>query len=224
MYFLMFALILLYACKSKTAEDIGKKIDTVSSKIGKEIDTLATNIAGKSDSTFDKVKVMEMDTTGKAPDKVRSRLNGVFSDYIDIKNALHDNDSSKAVNEANQLIASLDAVSDTSFTDKMRSGWKGSNTKIRKSATDITTAKTLDAQRKAFSQLSDAMISMIKTYGLNGRTVYVMQCPDTKAGYKSVWLESSKDNDNPYAGGKASDAKDDKSANCGEVKEAWKFN
>jgi hypothetical protein len=223
MFFLVLVLVILNSCKTETTEDIGKKIDTVATNIGKEIDTLAKNVTGAKDTLFDKIKVMDADTTGKAPDNVRSRLNGVFSDYIDIKNALADNDSSKAVNEANQLKKSLEGITDTSMTEKMRTGWKSGTAKVNKAADDIAAAKTLEDQRKAFSQLSEGMMSLIKTYGLNGRTVYVLQCSDTKIKYKAVWLVDSKDSDNPYAGGKASDADDNKSAKCGEVKEAWKF-
>lgn len=244
-----------FSCGEKTkqtAEDIGNKLDTLTNKIGKEIDTLTKNVTQGSDSLFDKVKVVEADTAGIADEDFRGSLNGVFKDYLDIKDALADNDTSAAALQANQLKKTLASVKGDSLKGKLKSGWSGTMSKIEKAATDISSAAGIDKQRTAFAQLSEAMTTLVKTYGLDGMTVYRLYCAGSggKGGY---WLVDSKNSENPYGTGVkttagSTDSKDTKTTttskddkkkdgtatttsnetsagnkNCAEVKEAWKF-
>jgi hypothetical protein len=60
--------------------------------------------------------------------------------------------------------------------------------------------------------MTDIMTELVKKFGFKSRTVYLMYCPDKKAGY---WLVDTKDISNPYLGLSG--------RRCVEVKEAWKF-
>jgi Cu(I)/Ag(I) efflux system membrane fusion protein len=239
--------IFLFSCgeTKKTAEDLGNKLDTLTKKIGKEIDTLTKNVTQGADSLFDKVKVTEADTAGIADEDFRGSLNGVFKDYLDIKDALADNDTSEAALQANQLKKTLEKVKGDSLEGKHKSGWSGTMSKIQKAADNISAAGTIDKQRAAFAELSEAMTSLVKTYGLDGMTVYRLYCASANGKKGGYWLVDSKNTENPYGGittaGSTDKGTDDKkkdgtatttsnektvgsqAGNCAEVKEAWKF-
>ncbi|WEK35922.1 MAG: DUF3347 domain-containing protein [Candidatus Pseudobacter hemicellulosilyticus] len=83
---------------------------------------------------------------------------------------------------------------------------------IQASAGKITNATDLEAQRVAYSALSNELISLVKKSGLNSGQLYVDYCPmalNDKGGY---WLSTVKEIRNPYFG--------DKMMSCGEVKDS----
>jgi hypothetical protein len=222
----------IYSCDKETRDDLSDKLDTAVQKIGEQVDTLANKISEiGTDTLFRDIKVTEVDTAGLAPDNFRSKLNEVFKDYEDVKDALAKNDTSDAIMQSNQLKKSLENVMDEDLMANQKTGWSRSRTNIEKTATEIASARTIADQRKSFATLTNEMLSMIKTYGLKDKTVYHLECPGAGGG---SWLTSSKSTDNPFGGSVARETAgttdtdtartpDTKSEECARVKEAWKF-
>jgi Protein of unknown function (DUF3347). len=137
--------------------------------------------------------------TGKASIK-DDKLNAVYQQYAQLTTALIDGDAAKAKIASNAIEAGIKDVPG------------GEN--IAASAAKITTAGDIEAQREAYSTLSNELIALVKKSGVTGGELYVDYCPmalDDKGGY---WLSSIKEIRNPYFG--------DKMMNCGEVKETLK--
>lgn len=193
-----------------------KEVDTATTKVVKELDTLVSSI-NPSDTIFDKVNVTIVDTAKLSSQSLRSTVNNIFGYYIDIKNELVDNDSidsrTKAKEMMNVVLRSIEEVGPKNI-DK---NWKVSSTKVEKAAAEIESAVTLNQQRVLFAKLSTSVLEAVKTFGLNDKTIYQLNCNSALSGKGGSWLTDSKDSDNPYLGENA----DNK---CAKVVAAWEFN
>ena len=72
----------------------------------------------------------------------------------------------------------------------------------------------VEAQRKQFGFLSDALINSIEAFGTEGNALYVQHCPMAFNNQGGDWLASEEQIQNPYFG--------DKMMKCGIVKKELK--
>ena len=129
------------------------------------------------------------------------QLNAVNQHYIHLTTALINGDMAEA------KVAS-------SAIEVGAKGLKG-GAGIAASAAQITAASNIEAQRKAYSKMSNDMISLVKQSGVLGGELYVEFCPMALNDKGANWISSSKEIRNPYFGG-------GNMLNCGEVKETIK--
>jgi len=128
------------------------------------------------------------------------KLNAVYQHYVHLTTALINGD------EAEAKIASNAIETGAAIVD-------GGKT-LGASASKITAAKNIDAQRTAYADLSNDFISLVKKSGLNSGALYVDFCPmamDSKGAY---WISPNEEVKNPYFG--------EKMMTCGKVKETLK--
>lgn len=195
-----------------TLSSCTKQSETDKDKKSEQTDTLAQKLDPAVESVFANANPVSAADTAIAPVEFRSQLNEVLLEYIEIKQALSNNDSTKALMKTNQIKRTLTNIKDSGLNDKLKEEWKKESEKIEKCCKEVTISEKLESQRKAFSKMTDIMTGLAKKFGFKNRTVYLMYCADKKAGY---WLVDTKDIGNPYLG------KTDKP--CVELKEAWKF-
>lgn len=81
-------------------------------------------------------------------------------------------------------------------------------------ASKITATADLEAQRTAYSALSNDFISLAKKAGLTNGQLYVDFCPMAMNDNGAYWISGDKSIQNPYFG--------EKMITCGEVKEVIK--
>ena len=81
---------------------------------------------------------------------------------------------------------------------------------IESSLKEIQASSDIEAQRKTFSTLSDALYKSVKAFGLAGVTAYYEFCPMALDG-GAYWLSNEEKIRNPYFGNKM--------LTCGSVKE-----
>lgn len=119
-----------------------------------------------------------------------AQVDGLLPSYFAVQEALADDSLADAKKAAAQLTQILDKAS----PDEAVSG-------MGPSARKIAGAESIDAARKAFQTLSDAMIKRVSEKGASGADdVYLAHCP-MAFGYKGAdWLQSSKEIANPYFG------------------------
>ena len=189
------------------------------------------NVQTKQDSLFDNVKVVPADSTSQSSaskkemteelrKKIRSNMNKVFSVYLDIKDELVDNDSVDAQKEAKELISTIMKAQTDVGEDNVGKRWRLSSEKIKTISDKIQAAATLTAQRTLFNTLTESMFEAIKEYGLDDKTIYQLACSSANSGKGGMWLEDSKDADNPYAG---KSSKDINTRSCVKITGAWKY-
>jgi len=132
----------------------------------------------------------------------------VFEAYFQLKDALVASDAAKAKAAAQQLDAAVRAVDMGSLAADVHTVWMEVMEPLANTATAISTAKDVEAQRKAFAELTEPMLALVRTR--SGPTpIYLDHCPMYEGG--SDWLSRDKAIRNPFYGAQM--------MTCGSVKE-----
>jgi len=140
----------------------------------------------------------------------QKQLGNVFTSYVNLKDALVASDVNKVKDAAFQTLKSLSAVDMKLLKGTDHNNWMSYQTTMEKALKEIQTSTAIDAQRKSFSALSDALYKSIKAFGLGGLKAYYEFCPMALDG-GAYWLSTEQKIRNPYFG--------DKMLTCGSVKE-----
>lgn len=126
-------------------------------------------------------------------------ISKLYNQYITIKNALAADNADQTSKAALDFIKIAGTV-DAKFLSE------GNINSLRKDATAISEARTIQKQREYFYNLSDNMIAVAKKFKLSDRSVYVQYCPMAEGS----WLSNENKIVNPYYGSKM--------LSCGSVK------
>ncbi|MDP4222017.1 MAG: efflux RND transporter periplasmic adaptor subunit [Bacteroidota bacterium] len=160
-----------------------------------------------------------MVTPGNSQSKVSMnfimQLNDVYDKYIELKNALVDDNSVKAGEASKSLKEELGRVDMKLLGGDAHMKWMEILNGLNKEAASIISESKIDSQRSAFSVLSNLMYEAVRTFGLMGKTVYYQFCPMFNNGTGAYWLSEIKEIKNPYYGKKMID--------CGEIRETLNF-
>jgi len=144
-------------------------------------------------------------------DTFRKQLEGVFINYVALKEALVASDAEKTQQKASETSQALADADMTLLSGAAHNDWMQYLSEMEQSLNTIKSESEIETQREAFSTLSDNLYKSIKAFGLAGSTAYYEYCPmafDDKGAY---WLSDASKIRNPYFG--------DKMLSCGEVKE-----
>lgn len=128
-----------------------------------------------------------------------ANITKLYNQYVSIKNAL----ASDKPDETSK--AALNFIK-TAGTIDLKLISEGNITSLRKDATAIAEARSIQKQRESFYNLSDNMIEIAKKFKLSDKSVYVQYCPMAEGS----WLSNENKIVNPYYGSKM--------LSCGSVK------
>lgn len=118
-----------------------------------------------------------------------NRTDRLYKDYLEIKDALTADNSSKASDAAKNFIGTIASIdSKTIAAEKTEA--------LKKDASNIQQSKDIKKQREYFYGLSDKMIELANEHKFSTGTVYVQYCPMAKG----QWLSDKKNIKNPYYG------------------------
>lgn len=138
-----------------------------------------------------------------------AQLGVVNQHYLQIQQALvgaHDKEAKAA---AQALLVALPPK--RSFTEPLaQSYWNGRYAAIRELSKTISTAGTIDNQRKAFVDLSLEMVRTNMAYA-TADNLYIVYCPMANNDEGAYWLSEVEEVLNPYYG--------DMMLRCGEIKD-----
>ncbi|GAA4097574.1 DUF3347 domain-containing protein [Mucilaginibacter panaciglaebae] len=118
------------------------------------------------------------------------------NDYLDLKNALLANKVSLAQNKAGKFVFDLNTVPDKDMNSQQHSAWFNYLSRLQSTSRAMGETTSIEAQRKEFSALSNAMYSMLKDLKLTPFMLY-RQYSQAKDAY---WLSNSRLIKNPYFG------------------------
>lgn len=144
-------------------------------------------------------------------EKFRHQLQEVFSAYVDLKNALVSSEPGKVKDEANDIRETLTKVDMKLVEGAAHNDWMTYLAPMESALKNIQSSEDLEAQRKAFSTLSENLYKSIKAFGLDGKEAYYEFCPMAFDNEGAYWLSEENKIKNPYFG--------EKMLTCGEVKE-----
>ena len=146
--------------------------------------------------------------------KFQQQLAGVFTSYVELKDAFVQSDAGKVKEKAAVVNESLTKADMKLLSGAAHNDWMTYLTPIQSSLKEILASSDIGAQRKAFSNLSDNLYKSIKAFGLGGKEAFYEFCPmafDNKGAY---WLSDVDQIRNPYFG--------DEMLTCGSVQEVLK--
>lgn len=144
----------------------------------------------------------------------QEQLVRVLQNYLKVKDAFVASDAALVKAEAGNLRNVIKAVDAKMLTGPALNDWSNYSNNLEMSLSEITGTDDIEAQRTAFSTLSDNLYKSIKAYGLGTMTAYYEFCPMAFNDQGGYWLSDNKEIRNPYFG--------DKMLTCGRVTEELK--
>lgn len=124
-----------------------------------------------------------------AQSKKDVQVTKLYQNYIAIKSALASDDADKTSKAATEFIKTASAIDVKQVSE-------GNLNILRKDATAISEARTINTQRETFMNLSDNMIALAKEFKVSENPVYVQYCPMADGS----WLSDESKIVNPYYG------------------------
>lgn len=139
---------------------------------------------------------------------------GIITGYINLKNALANDNGKEAADAANDIKASLETLETGSFTPDQKKTYDDVKEDLKEHAEHIASnSNNISHQREHFDMMSQDMIDLVKSTG-STQTLYKDFCPMYNNNKGASWLSETKEIKNPYLGKKMH--------TCGEVKEEIK--
>lgn len=143
--------------------------------------------------------------------KFQEQLKAVFNEYINLKDALVNEDVKSTSANATTLLNKLNKVDMKLLSDnKAHYHWMSLEGEIKSSATSISETSDIKSQRDHFKHLSSHLINAVQLFGINEK-VYVEFCPMADNSNGAYWLSKEEKVINPYFG--------EAMLTCGEVKQ-----
>ncbi len=147
----------------------------------------------------------------KVPAKFQEQLKIVFNNYIELKDALVNDNADTVIVAAKNTLKSLIKV-DMKLLKKNDTHikWMSFEKEIKATVDSISKEVDIKEQRSHFRDLSLYLISAIETFGINEK-VYSQFCPMANNDKGAYWLSKEEKVQNPYFG--------DAMLKCGSVKQ-----
>ena len=161
------------------------------------------------------------DTASQAANTVNSneaKSTGTVSDvvtgYLNLKNALTNDNGKEAASAANEIATTLAKVDESAFSSEQKKVYNEVKDDIKEHAEHIgSNDSNIEHQREHFDLLSQDMIELVKATG-STQNLFKDFCPMYNDKKGASWLSETKEIKNPYYGKKMQE--------CGEVKEEIK--
>ena len=140
--------------------------------------------------------------------------NEVVAKYLQLKNALVNDNGKEAAAAAEEITAAWKKIDQPSLTAEQKKVYDDVNEDIQEHAEHISkNGNKIEHQREHFDMLSDVMYDLVK--GIDpGRTLYKDKCLMYNDNKGATWLSELREIKNPYYGKKM--------LTCGVIKEEIK--
>ncbi|MFD0760578.1 efflux RND transporter periplasmic adaptor subunit [Lutibacter aestuarii] len=134
------------------------------------------------------------------PLKFQQQLHEVLLAYLQVKDALVNDNSNVAQKEASILLKNLQLVDMKLLTEnKSHKLWMTLLNKLTTSAKEIEITNDIKAQRNSFISLSNNITKSVESFGANQK-VYKQFCPMANSDKGAIWLSLNENIENPYYG------------------------
>lgn len=156
------------------------------------------------------------DYTANTPTAFKEQLTAMANTYFSVKDALVESNNKKAIEGANEMLNKAKEVDMSLVKGKAHIFWMEQLKAIQSHGKKITETEDIEAQRKQFDFLSQALIKSIKVFGITNSTFYVQHCPMANDNEGADWLSKQEKILNPYFG--------EKMLTCGTVQDTIDIN
>ncbi len=152
--------------------------------------------------------------TMQVPPAFQTQITTVANAYFDVKNALVQSDVKAAKIASHTLANALLSVDMRLLKGEAHDHWMALKEPLSKSLEKMGDASDVEALRQHFSLLSENILEMTESFGLEKDKVYKDFCPMAFGNKGAFWLSETEEIRNPYFG--------QDMLNCGEVKETYR--
>jgi major membrane immunogen (membrane-anchored lipoprotein) len=177
---------------------------------------MACNSSDQSSSTAENAPV---EKTSKHDPAFLNSFTQFLNNYYTLKDALVATDSAAAIAAVPNFLASADSLGDIKIsfdsTGAIAATAADYVQTVKTALNELQNAPNVEAIRKKFQAVSDAMYDLVRTVQYDGETVYHQYCPMAFNDLGAYWLSNVSDIKNPYFGKKM--------LSCGEVKDSLAF-
>ena len=150
-------------------------------------------------------------STSSKEDNQSASINGIVSSYLQLKNALANDNGKDAAAAGSAMVSALRGFDQSSLSADKKKTFEDIKDDASEHAEHIgMNGGNIKHQREHFETLSKDVYDLVKTFGAN-QTLYKDFCPMYNNNKGANWLSETKEIKNPYLGKKM--------ATCGEVKE-----
>ena len=142
----------------------------------------------------------------------------LLASYYDVKDALVASDSIKANTAAAALVVNADSLLVSEIVDSsglLKTTASNFAATISGSAKGLMGEKDLEAKRREFQMISEAMYDLTRTIRYDQQKVYHQYCPMAFDNTGAYWLSNEEQIKNPYFGSKM--------LSCGETRDSLNF-
>jgi len=150
---------------------------------------------------------LKIETSSQA----RKELNTVTTSYLQLKDALVNDNFDLAKKESTALLKNIENIKPSAFSSEAKIAWDSFQKELRSDAGEISGGGSITAMRGKFDELSETMIGLVKSFDLINETDYVQYCPMANNDRGAEWISRSPEIANPYFGSAM--------LKCGEVTE-----
>lgn len=159
-------------------------------------------------------KSTSTETNAPNSKSTESSIQGIVSSYLDLKNALTNDNSKEAASAGKEIVDAIAKIENSSFTENQKKTLNEVQEDAKEHAEHISSnADNIKHQREHFEILSKDMYDLVKGFPTD-RTLYYDFCPMYNGNKGGFWLSETKEIKNPYLGKEM--------PTCGEIKEEIK--
>lgn len=144
----------------------------------------------------------------------REQITILANVYFEVKNALVEDNGEAAQAAAKKLEGVLEKVNMGLLKGPAHDQWMPLSGQLSEAGAHISRADDIEVQREHFQLLSETVLEMTESFGLEIDKVYKQYCPMAFDDKGANWLSESDDILNPYFG--------DMMLRCGEVLETYR--
>jgi Cu(I)/Ag(I) efflux system membrane fusion protein len=149
------------------------------------------------------------DNTAVISRAAKKALEPVYTDYLELKEALSDDNPEEAKKAAVSMQENLAKVDMGLFTGDSHDAWMNFSNELNDNLQHAPHFSSLEEIREAFRLLSVTMVKMSESFKPFSETLYVQHCPMADNNKGADWLSTVKEIRNPYFG--------ESMLTCGEV-------
>ncbi len=125
----------------------------------------------------------------------------VISGYLDIADALADDDFERAQNHGEKTVEIIEEIDTDPLDEMQRSAWEESAGRLGHMLHHIHHAGDMEEARTAFEEVTLALENIFDQFGMPpGVTLYRLHCPMAFGGEGADWFSDSEEVLNPYFG------------------------
>lgn len=177
------------------------------------VSACSNNNASK-ETTGTKTDTTSQTASNNNPASNGGSVNAVVSAYLNLKNALTNDNGKDAASASKEMGGAFAKVDEASLTPDQKKVYDDVKDDIKEHSEHIAAnGSNIAHQREHFDMLSKDMIDLVKATG-STQTLYKDFCPMYNDKKGASWLSETKDIKNPYLGKEM--------PTCGEVKEEIK--